>query len=41
MSKVVGAEIPRASAETIQALLFLGLIYIGDDNRLHAYELRK
>ena len=35
---MIGAEIPRASTEVVQALLLLGFIYIGEDNQLHVAE---
>ena len=35
---VLGANVPRASEETIQALIALGVIYPGDDGELHVNE---
>ena len=35
---VLGENIPRASEETIQALIVLGVIYLGDDGELHVNE---
>ena len=35
---VLGANVPRASEETIQALIDLGVIYPGDDGELHVNE---
>lgn len=35
---VLGANIPRASEETIQALIDLGVIYLGDDGEFHVNE---
>jgi hypothetical protein len=39
--KVLGGDIPRASEETINSLIKAGLIYIGEDNQLHAIDLRE
>lgn len=35
---VLGANISRASEETIQVLIDLGVIYPGDDGELHVNE---
>ena len=35
---VLGANVPIASEETIQALIELGVIYAGDDGELHVNE---
>ena len=35
---VLGANVPRASEETIQVLIDLGVIYPGDDGELHVNE---
>ena len=35
---VIGANVPRASEETINALIQLGVLFIGEDNELHVNE---
>ena len=35
---ILGKEIPRASEELIKKLINKGILYIGDDDQLHATE---
>ena len=35
---VIGANVPRASEETINALIQLGVLFVGEDNELHVNE---
>ena len=37
----LGANIPRADERTVQRLMDMGLIYVGDDNQLHVKEHKK
>lgn len=38
---VVGANVPRASNKTIQSLIDMGVLYIGEDNQLHALDVKE
>lgn len=35
---ILGKEIPRASEATVQALIDRGILFIGNDERLHVTE---
>lgn len=37
----LGLNIPRASEKTIQMLIDCGVLYIGNDNQLHAIDLKE
>lgn len=34
----LGKEIPRVNERVVNALLELGILYVGEDNQLHAIE---
>lgn len=39
--KVLGANIPRANPKAIQNLIDMGVLYVGEDNRLHAVDVKE
>ncbi len=39
--KVLGANIPRANPKAIQNLIDAGILYVGEDNQLHAIDVNE